>query len=227
MRRQDFGTIFDHHFLTTLFSGLDDMPPAFATQAPAIFDNHLPNLSRSGQLRRRASRGMSLWLTAKRFRSRFGYAEGEHTGHRVADRAAGPEESAGILQSRFRHLRQFGAQQSDRFEDRVSEARPLARVSVHTIELKGQSSNNRFCREMESETDTEEFEKVSQTPSESQNNADNAVESEVKVQAVEFGTCTDEIETKNSETMTEVCTNQFLVVSQSLHKISYLMSVCP
>lgn len=55
MRRQDFATIFDHHFLTTLFSGLDDMPPAFATQAPAIFDNHLPNLSRSGQLNRRAA----------------------------------------------------------------------------------------------------------------------------------------------------------------------------
>lgn len=73
---------------------------------------------------------------------------------------------------------------------------------------------------MESETDTEEFEKVSQTPSESQHNADNAAESEVKVQAVEFGTCTDEIETKNSETMTEVRTNQFLVGSQSLHKIS-------
>lgn len=48
-RRQDFAAIFDNHFLTTLFNGLDDMPPAFATQAPVSFDHHLPNLSRTGQ----------------------------------------------------------------------------------------------------------------------------------------------------------------------------------
>lgn len=53
---------------------------------------------------------------------------------------------------------------------------------------------------MESETDTEEYEKVSQTPSDTQN----IIENKVKVHSIEFGTCTDEIETKNSETMTEV-----------------------
>lgn len=48
-RRQDFSSIFDNHFLTTLFNGLDDMPPVFATQGPPLFDHHLPNLSKTGQ----------------------------------------------------------------------------------------------------------------------------------------------------------------------------------
>lgn len=56
---------------------------------------------------------------------------------------------------------------------------------------------------MESETDTEEYEKVSQTPSDMQN----VIENKAKVHSSEFGTCTDEIETKNSETMTEVRIN--------------------
>lgn len=57
---------------------------------------------------------------------------------------------------------------------------------------------------MESETDTEEYEKVSQTPSESQNNNENINETASNVNRAEFGTSTDEIETKNIETMTEV-----------------------
>lgn len=51
-RRQDFENVFDQHFLNALFEGLDDKPPAFATEAPAIFDNRLPNLTRTGKTRR-------------------------------------------------------------------------------------------------------------------------------------------------------------------------------
>lgn len=47
MRRDEFTKIFDNHFLNTLFPGMDDMPPSFATEAPSIFDSSLPNLSKS------------------------------------------------------------------------------------------------------------------------------------------------------------------------------------
>lgn len=43
-RRKDFQSIFEGHFLNTLFPGMEDLPPAFATQAPPIFDSKLPRL---------------------------------------------------------------------------------------------------------------------------------------------------------------------------------------
>lgn len=44
-RRKDFQLQFDGHFLNSLFPGLDDLPPAFATEAPSIFDSSLPKLT--------------------------------------------------------------------------------------------------------------------------------------------------------------------------------------
>ncbi|XP_076764076.1 autophagy-related 17 isoform X2 [Xylocopa sonorina] len=44
-RRRKFQSKFDGHFLNTLFPGLEDTPPPFATQAPSVFDNSLPKLT--------------------------------------------------------------------------------------------------------------------------------------------------------------------------------------
>lgn len=44
-RRREFQSKFEGHFLNTLFPGLEDTPPPFATQAPSVFDNGLPKLS--------------------------------------------------------------------------------------------------------------------------------------------------------------------------------------
>lgn len=44
-RRKDFQIQFDGHFLNSLFPGIEDLPPAFATQAPSIFDSSLPKLT--------------------------------------------------------------------------------------------------------------------------------------------------------------------------------------
>ncbi|XP_067213195.1 RB1-inducible coiled-coil protein 1 isoform X2 [Linepithema humile] len=44
-RRREFQSKFDGHFLNTLFPGLEDTPPPFATQAPSVFDNELPKLT--------------------------------------------------------------------------------------------------------------------------------------------------------------------------------------
>lgn len=43
-RRREFQSKFDGHFLNTLFPGLEDTPPPFATQAPSVFDNGLPKV---------------------------------------------------------------------------------------------------------------------------------------------------------------------------------------
>ncbi|XP_045510745.1 RB1-inducible coiled-coil protein 1 isoform X2 [Colias croceus] len=44
-RRQDFNTLFEGHFLKSLFPGMTDLPPTFATQAPPTFDSKLPKLT--------------------------------------------------------------------------------------------------------------------------------------------------------------------------------------
>lgn len=51
MRRQDFCSSFEGHFLNSLFSGTNDMPPSYAIQAPSIFDSGLPNLTQNGLLK--------------------------------------------------------------------------------------------------------------------------------------------------------------------------------
>ncbi|XP_046675481.1 RB1-inducible coiled-coil protein 1-like isoform X2 [Homalodisca vitripennis] len=43
-RRQNFQTQFEGHILSNLFPGLGDVPPPFATQAPKSFDTKLPKL---------------------------------------------------------------------------------------------------------------------------------------------------------------------------------------
>lgn len=44
-RRKDFQAQIEGHFLSSLFPGMDDFPPSFATQAPSIFDSSLPKLT--------------------------------------------------------------------------------------------------------------------------------------------------------------------------------------
>ena len=43
-RRREFQSKFEGHFLNTLFPGLEDTPPPFATQAPPAFDSGLPKV---------------------------------------------------------------------------------------------------------------------------------------------------------------------------------------
>ncbi|XP_049871994.1 RB1-inducible coiled-coil protein 1 isoform X2 [Pectinophora gossypiella] len=44
-RRQEFNVLFEGHFLKTLFPGMTELPPTFATQAPPLFDAKLPKLT--------------------------------------------------------------------------------------------------------------------------------------------------------------------------------------
>uniref|UniRef100_A0A182KD57 RB1-inducible coiled-coil protein 1 n=1 Tax=Anopheles christyi TaxID=43041 RepID=A0A182KD57_9DIPT len=45
-RRQDFSSLFEGHFLSSLFPGMNDMPPSYAIQAPSVFDSSLPALDK-------------------------------------------------------------------------------------------------------------------------------------------------------------------------------------
>ncbi|CAD0196283.1 unnamed protein product [Chrysodeixis includens] len=44
-RRQEFNNVFEGHFLRSLFPGMTELPPTFATQAPPTFDANLPKLT--------------------------------------------------------------------------------------------------------------------------------------------------------------------------------------
>ncbi|CAB3385660.1 Hypothetical predicted protein [Cloeon dipterum] len=44
-RRKAFHDQFENHFLRNLFPGLEDEPPPFAAQPPNVFDNYLPELT--------------------------------------------------------------------------------------------------------------------------------------------------------------------------------------
>lgn len=44
-RRKEFQAQFEGHFLNSLFPGLHDLPPSFATQAPSLFDTSLPKIT--------------------------------------------------------------------------------------------------------------------------------------------------------------------------------------
>lgn len=46
-RRQEFNALFEGHFLRSLFPGMTELPPVFATQAPPVFDANLPKLTDS------------------------------------------------------------------------------------------------------------------------------------------------------------------------------------
>ncbi|KAF5305192.1 hypothetical protein FQA39_LY09280 [Lamprigera yunnana] len=44
-RRKEFQSNFENHFLSSLFPGMEDLPPSFAIEAPSIFDSSLPKLT--------------------------------------------------------------------------------------------------------------------------------------------------------------------------------------
>ncbi|KAK5646238.1 hypothetical protein RI129_004702 [Pyrocoelia pectoralis] len=44
-RRKEFQSSFENHFLSSLFPGMEDLPPSFAVEAPLIFDSNLPKLT--------------------------------------------------------------------------------------------------------------------------------------------------------------------------------------
>ncbi|KAK7873592.1 hypothetical protein R5R35_009290 [Gryllus longicercus] len=147
-RRRDFQNQFSGHFLNSLFPGMEDMPPPFATQAPSPFDAQLPKLTLGDvhllqeQLPELApfiylpdvDAITNFFLT----KSVLGTTKVENK-ETMTQVQAGPSEPQSL-------------QSAD-----VSVSKPSP-ISIQT------SAPKEVDRGFESETDTEEFEKVGQSP---------------------------------------------------------------
>ncbi|XP_003697208.1 RB1-inducible coiled-coil protein 1 [Apis florea] len=131
-RRREFQSKFDGHFLNTLFPGLEDTPPPFATQAPSVFDNGLPK------------------LTAEDMESL---------------RSQLPDLALTISSPDLNSITQFFLSKSLTSTDENNKEKDGAsmRVDVATKEQERARAPMLFDRGgFESETDTEEFEKIGQ-----------------------------------------------------------------
>ncbi|KAF4524772.1 hypothetical protein B566_EDAN014466, partial [Ephemera danica] len=146
-RRQAFQTQFEGHFLHSLFPGLNDVPPPFATQAPPEFDTALPELT--------AEDVASLKEQLPELASAL------------------PESNDASLAHFFltHSLRQTQTSQSqtEAADSSIGALLQPTSSEVAPADLSPQPSLDvpslpREDRGFESETDTEEFEKVGQSP---------------------------------------------------------------
>lgn len=161
-RRKEFQIQFEGHFLNSLFPGMDDMPPSFATQAPAMFDVALPKITQEDidRLKKElpdfaenlnvpdASTLINFFLM--RSLTRKDYEEEEERGC---------VEIKAVEEKLIQAVNEVGLTSDlDRDLLRGTGSEPCLATSHGLAHLK---DLDRGC---ESETDTEEFEKVSQSP---------------------------------------------------------------
>ncbi|PNF24637.1 hypothetical protein B7P43_G00746 [Cryptotermes secundus] len=164
-RRRDFQSQFDGHFLNNLFRGMEDFPPPFATQAPLPFDLNLPRLAIEDVDRLHAQfpelsfsvSGPDLETITQFFlvKSVTGTLKTEDREETAAleDRLVRVVTDAGLAS----HLDPTLLQPAD------GDTTALAQ-SPSPISLQGSAPPRDQDRGFESETDTEEFEKVGQSP---------------------------------------------------------------
>ncbi|XP_047116874.1 RB1-inducible coiled-coil protein 1 isoform X3 [Schistocerca piceifrons] len=163
-RRQEFQRQFEGHFLNTLFPGMEDMPPSFATQAPSVFDSGLPKLTVDDVDRLKnelpeLNISLSLpdlgaitqFFLSKSVSGTMKTEEKEDTA--LEDRLVKVVTDAGLASNLDPTLLQTG------------DADTVVRVhSSSPISLQEPAAVKEPDRGFESETDTEEFEKVGQSP---------------------------------------------------------------
>lgn len=196
-KRLEFGTLFDGHFLVNLFPGMEDMPPKYAVEAPSLFDSSLPVLTK---------------------------ADLQDLSAKVSDEVTKiefPDLSAVIefFQSRSGNQRSTTTTTTTTMNTAsVGGERPRQGSLVNKIlDVHGHLKD--YERGFDSETDTEEYEKVGQSPVESAKRKTGgrgssssakegmAVSTQTTEEAVESktdtSTSTMRVETQNSETLTE------------------------
>ncbi|XP_060518721.1 RB1-inducible coiled-coil protein 1 isoform X2 [Cylas formicarius] len=157
-RRKEFAAQFEGHFLTALFPGMGDIPPSFATEAPSMFDAKLPKISDEDVERLRKEVPADL-----------------------ADNLLLPDIST--VSNLY-----LGKSVTTKEKDKVDDAKAVEDKLIQAVSDVGLASNldqnllkttgSETClftphgvphlkdidKGCESETDTEEFEKVSQSP---------------------------------------------------------------
>lgn len=159
-RRRDFQARFEGHFLNTLFPGMEDCPPPFATQAPIAFDTMLPKLSKEDVDRLKIdvpSLAMSLTVPelaqmADLFARYVPKSQKsiDKNNAAIENQLVNAITSASLEGADLKTGKQSGEQMC-----KPASGSPTA--SPNSLPL-------RDDRGFESETDTEEFEKVGQSP---------------------------------------------------------------
>uniref|UniRef100_A0A7G3ATQ4 RB1-inducible coiled-coil protein 1 n=1 Tax=Lutzomyia longipalpis TaxID=7200 RepID=A0A7G3ATQ4_LUTLO len=144
VRRQEFWSTFEGHFLCTLFPGIEDMPPSYATVAPSTFDASLPNLTRDDI--------NELSALLPDFGLKIELPDLSAVIDFFSSRSGGKNEDKSTLVD----------------GDRTNGSTISRNVAVGTSDLPKildmHSHLKDYERGFESETDTEEFEKVGQSP---------------------------------------------------------------
>ncbi|EDS27639.1 conserved hypothetical protein [Culex quinquefasciatus] len=178
MRRHEFTAQFEGHFLSTLFPGMDDMPPSYAIQAPSIFDSSLPALNK------RDLQELSTFLPELTEKIQLPNIDS------VIDFFSS-RSVEGTNQSKSSGLQEYPPD--------MGTTEPTA------IDGKGDADSATTAQQptkegCESETDTEEFEKVGQSP------IDRRRRSRSKVPPVDtcsMATSTERVLQASAETLTE------------------------
>lgn len=178
-RRRDFQARFEGHFLNTLFPGMEDCPPPFATQAPIAFDTMLPKLSKEDVDRLKIdvpSLAMSLTVPelaqmADLFARYVPKSQKsiDKNNAAIENQLVNAITSASLEGADLKTGKQSGEQMC-----KPASGSPTA--SPNSLPL-------RDDRGFESETDTEEFEKVGQSPTDMDRTAATVATSEVGVQS--------------------------------------------
>ncbi|ERL83555.1 hypothetical protein D910_03946 [Dendroctonus ponderosae] len=154
-RRKDFNALFDGHFLSALFPGMSDIPPTFATEAPTMFDAQLPNVS--------AEDIEKLRKQVPDFIENLIVPDMSHVANFFTGKVSGKEKVDDI----FRGI-------EDKLIQAVSDVGLASQLDQNMLKTSSESclvsapgvsvpKDDKGC---ESETDTEEFEKVGQSPME-------------------------------------------------------------
>lgn len=176
MRRQDFALQFEGHFLSTLFPGMDDMPPSYAIEAPSIFDSSLPALTK--QDLQELSRFLPE-LTEKIQLPNIDSVIDFFSSRSVEEN----QSKSSALQELRTNVGEDGAAAASSNEEKISESANNAQAHL-----------KEGC---ESETDTEEFEKVGQSP------IDRRRKSRARIETCSMATSTDRVLQISAETLTE------------------------
>uniref|UniRef100_A0A1Q3F2E3 RB1-inducible coiled-coil protein 1 n=1 Tax=Culex tarsalis TaxID=7177 RepID=A0A1Q3F2E3_CULTA len=177
MRRHEFTAQFEGHFLSTLFPGMDDMPPSYAIQAPSIFDSSLPALNK------RDLQELSTFLPE------------------LTEKIQLPNIDSVIDFFSSRSVEGTNQSKSSGLQEYPPDLGTGEAPTASTIDGKGDADSASTAQQQptkegcESETDTEEFEKVGQSRRRSR--------SKPAVDTCSMATSTERVLQASAETLTE------------------------
>nr|XP_029724864.1 RB1-inducible coiled-coil protein 1 isoform X4 [Aedes albopictus] len=177
MRRHDFASQFEGHFLSTLFPGMDDMPPTYAIQAPSIFDSSLPALTKQDL------QELARFLPELTEKIQLPNIESVINFFSSRSEDGNQSKSSGLQEFRAEMGEVISASGRSGNDEKTTDSANNAQLPT-----------KEGC---ESETDTEEFEKVGQSP------IDRRKKLRSRVETCSLATSTEQVLQTSAATLTE------------------------